>query len=85
MDTKWTLEEYQEELKKPIVYPAIDDPDDVGYYKKYAHNLPPLQAYFVIPANHDRVASDDATKNARAIHEGWDNVTEYEREGARAL
>ena len=41
LGNKWTYEEYLEELKKPIDYPNIHDKDDPGYYRKYAHNVPP--------------------------------------------
>lgn len=82
---KWTLDEFKEELKQPIEAPAIDDPDDPLYYKKYAHTLPPKEAYFFIPNGHDTVALDDASKNVRLVYFGWDNITDFERRGVRAL
>lgn len=41
-DRKWTLAEYEEELKRPIDYPDKHNVDDPRYYRKYAHNIPPL-------------------------------------------
>ena len=85
LDVKWTYEEYKEELKKPIEPPAQDDPEDPGYYKKYAQNIPPLVLYFVIPDRHQTVARDEVTKDDRRVFFGWNNVTDFERAGVKAL
>ena len=55
---KWTFEEYLEELDKPIEYPDRLNKDDPRYYRKYAHNLPPKEAYFMIPDRKDQVATN---------------------------
>ena len=46
---RFTLEEYREALTQPIEYPDKNDCNDPLYQKKYAHNMPPLEAYFLIP------------------------------------
>jgi len=60
-DKKWTYEEFLEELKKPIVHPDPHDVNDPGYYKKWAHTVPPMQAYYFIPDRKDSVAVDVKT------------------------
>lgn len=85
LDVKWTYDQYLEELKKPIEPPDSEDPDHPGYYKKYAHNLPPNEAYFLIPDRHCEVAQNEATKNNRRVYFGWNNVTDFELRGVRAL
>lgn len=54
--------------------------DDPLYCRKFAHNMPPLAAYRCRPINWDRVnvQGDD---NRRAVFYGWNNVTQYERDG----
>ena len=75
---KWTYAEYQEELKKPIDYPDPNDPNDPRYYMKYAHTLPPTDAYYMIIDRKDDVATNEKTKNERRVHFGWNNVTPFE-------
>lgn len=84
-DKRWTLQEYYEELKKPIEYPSKEDPDDPRYYIKYAMNIPPPEVYYIIPARKDNVATTDKTKNDRKVYFGWNNITEYERAGVQRL
>lgn len=80
---KWTYEEYLEELKKPIEYPDPNDFTDARYYKKYAHNVPPPEAYYIVPDRKDQVATSEKTQNDRKLHFGWNNVTEYEDHGVK--
>ena len=52
LDTKrFTFKEYCLALKQPVSHPDRIDPNDERYYKKYAQNLPPFEAYFIIPEN----------------------------------
>ena len=85
LDVKWTYEEYLEELKKPIEFPPRDEPDHPGYYKKYAHTVPPIESYYIIPDRQEEVARDEVTKNVRRVYFGWNNITDFERAGMRAL
>ena len=85
LSTKWTYEEYQEELCKPIDYPDPQNKDDPRYYRKYAHNVPPPEAYFYIPPDKDAVATNDKTKSVRRVWYGWNNITDFERQGIKAL
>ena len=58
---RFTLEEYLEALQKPYEQPDLKDCNDPRYYKKYAHNLPPLEAYFLIPDDKDETNSKEDT------------------------
>lgn len=84
-DLKWTLKEYEEELAKPIEQPSLQDCNDPLYYKKYAHNVPPPDAYYIVPDRKDAFATTDKTKNDRRVYYGWNNIQEYELAGMRAL
>ena len=83
--SKWTFKEYIDLLERPIDYPNPNNKDDPGYYRKYAHNVPPPEAYFYVPSNRDKVATGSKTKMVRRIHFGWDNLTEFEVNGIKAL
>lgn len=85
LDRKFTLQEYLDELQQPIDPPDPRNPNDPRYYKKYVHNMPPLEAYFIIPARKDAVATTDKTQNDRRVYFGWNNITEYEQNGINAL
>ena len=85
LDKKWTFEEYEEELKKPIDFPDKGDTEDPRYYIKYAHTIPPPEAYYIIPDRKDCFALDDKTKNDRRVYFGWENMTVYEQEGVENL
>jgi len=75
-EVKWTYKEYLEELKKPIEYPDKNDENDPRYYRKYAHNISPPDAYYFIPDRKDSVANDmKNTKNDRRVYFGWKNIT----------
>ena len=80
MDYQFTLEEYQAELNKPIEYADPKDPDDPLYSKKWAHCLPPLQAYTLLPASYDKVNHKKPRHNDRRVHHGWNNLSEFEIE-----
>ena len=79
-DKKFTYEEYLEELRQPIDYPDINDPNDERYYKKYAMNVAPPEAYYWIPDKKDGVVTSQKTKKARYVFFGWNNVTDFEKE-----
>ena len=49
LDKKWTFEEYLEELKEPIDYADPNDPSDPRYYRKYARDVPPPEAFYLVP------------------------------------
>ena len=72
-------------MQKPIEHPDKEDPNDPRYYRKYAHNVPPPDVYYLIPDRKDAVARDDASKNDRRVYFGWNNVTQYEQAGVNAL
>ena len=52
---RFTIEEYKKELAEPIEHPDPHDPEDVRYYKKYAHTIPPPEAYFILIPGWDKV------------------------------
>ena len=84
-DVKWTLKEYEEELKKPIDQPSISNPEDPLYYRKCAHNVPPPDAHYILLDKKDQVANNDKSKNDRRVYYGWNNITQYEKMGMMAL
>lgn len=59
--------------------------DDPRYYMKYAMNVPPLDAYYFVPDKKSQVATNDATKNDRRVYFGWNNLTDFERNGMDML
>lgn len=77
MDKKFTLKEYQAELLKGYQHPDPFDHLDPGYNKKYAHTLPPLQAYMMRPANYQK-ASTEKDKDNRKVYYGWNNLSDFE-------
>ena len=84
-DVKWTYEEWLEEVKKPIDYPDPNNAEDPRYYRKYAHNIPHPDMYYIIPDRKDAVATTDKTKNDRRVYFGWNNIQDYEVRGMNAL
>ena len=82
-DKKWTIKEYAEEIKKPIEYADPHNPNDPRYYKKYAHTVAPIDAYFFIPDGKDEVSSDEKSK--RCVFFGWNNITQLEEKGINDL
>ena len=80
-DKKWTLQEYYEELKQPIQHPDPNNIDDPGYYKKYAINVPPPEAYYIYDERKDAVATNKATQNDRRVYYGWNNIQPFEQKG----
>ena len=58
---RYTLEEYLEALKQPYENPDPNDCNDPCYYKKYAHNMPPLEAYFLMPDDYKKTSSAEDT------------------------
>ena len=77
--TRFTLQEYLAAIKKPIQHPDPEDSNDPGYYKKYAHNLPPLEAHFLVLDNADRVNTEDDSNN-RKVFWAWNNLTDFEKQ-----
>lgn len=84
-DKKWTLEEYEAELRKPIDHPDPNNVEDPRYYMKYAINIPPPAAYYFLPDKKDQVATNEETKNDRRVYFGWDNLTQFEKDGMNQL
>ena len=62
----------------------MTDPSDPLYKRKYAHTMPPLHAYRLRPAGWEKV-NVEKDDNARKVFFGWNNVTEYEKEGIRQV
>ena len=82
---KGTYAEYVEELKKPLEYADPHDPNDPRYYKKYAHTVAPLDAYFFVMDRRDEVSHDEKSKNDRRVFYGWNNITNFEVQGTNTL
>ena len=74
---KFTLEEYKAALAQPIEYPDPTNPEDPLYYKKHAHTMPPLEAYFILPPGYDRACSKEKM-NHRISFYGWNNLSDFE-------
>lgn len=59
LSVKMTLDEYLYELQNYDrllkTAPSKDDPNDPLYKRKYAHNMPPLEAYLRRPAGMEYV------------------------------
>ena len=75
---RFTLVQYREALAQPIEYPDKNDPDDPLYYTKYAHTLPPLEAYFTRPKDWEKFNSAD-NNNCREYFD-WNNISEFEKQ-----
>ena len=71
------MEEYKEALEKQYDCPDKNNANDVLYYTKFVHNMPPSGAYFVLPKKWDKVCTED-NPNDRLIFYGWNNITEFE-------
>jgi hypothetical protein len=57
----------------------MTDHTDPLWGRKYAHTLPPPEAYLVRPPRSERVNTLD-NNNYRIFFYGWNNVTDYEIE-----
>ena len=77
MDKQFTLQEYQEALVHGYKKPDPNDYTDKGYYIKYAHTLPPLQAYMIRPPNYEKFSTEKDTDH-RKVYYGWNNLSEFE-------
>lgn len=65
--------------------PNNTDYTDPKYTKKYAHTMPPLEAYYqVLPAT-KKVNPDEKNNNQRVYFFAWDNLTQYELEQIRLI
>ena len=73
---RFTLAQYREALAAPIEYPDKNNPDDPLYYTKYAHTLPPLEAYLTRPPKWEKFNSRD-DNNCREFFD-WNNISDYE-------
>jgi len=82
-DQRYTLEEYKQALEEEIEFPDKDDSEDPRYYKKYAHTLPPLDSYFIIPLGQEKVSTAENTNNRDFFD--WNNFTEFEKEKVELL
>ena len=76
--TRFTLQQYQQALQQPHQYASPSDHTDQAYYKKYAHNLPPLDAYF-IRLNNAHLNNTEQNSNQRKIFWAWNNVSDFEK------
>ena len=85
LEKKWTYQEWLEEMKQPVDYPDPHNSDDPRYYMKHAMNVPPVGAYYLIPERQGSVGRDEATKEDRRVFYGWNNVTDFEKQGVLAL
>ena len=83
-DQKFTVEEYKEALEQECGSPNPNNCKDVLYYTKFAHNMPPPQAFFVLPRNWDKFCTEDKP-NDRLIFYGWNNITEFEEKQIEAM
>ena len=72
-------------MKKPMELCDREDINDPGYSKKYAQHVPPLEAYFFIPNKKDGAVQNMKTTKARHIFFGWNNLSDFERQGAQQL
>ena len=64
-------------LKAPIESPDPTDCTDLRYYKKYAHNLPPLISYQLRPADYKLVNTEKVTQ--RTMFYGLNNINTFEK------
>ena len=82
---QFTFEEYKEQLQSyhegKLPQPDPNNCEDPLYYKKYAHNMAPPEAYFFIPEHQEMQCKDVKTNNDRKIFYGWNNLTKFEKEG----
>lgn len=83
---RFTLEAFKAELEAYHRDPNADayqcnpkDHTDINYRKKYAHNMPPLEAYRYLPPRALDV-SVEGDNNKRYFFYAWDNLTDYEKE-----
>ena len=65
--------------------PDVADPNDPGYYRKYAMNIPPPELYYICPDTKDLVGFSRETNFARKVFFGWNNLTQFELDGMNAL
>lgn len=77
MKKQFTLREYKETLIGGYSHPNPEDLNDPGYYIKYAHTMPPIQAYMVRPAGYERSSKADDV-DGRKVFNGWNNLSEFE-------
>ena len=82
--TRFTLQEYHSLLGKPVQHPDPEDNNDPGYYKKYAHNLPPLEAYFIV-LEHAHLNNTENESNSRKIFWAWNNLSDFEKDMLQEL
>ena len=71
------MEEYRRAVSEPIDFPDPSDHEDPRYYRKYAHTLPPMEAYFLLTPGWDCVNTDADNGAVRQVFD-WNNLTEFE-------
>ena len=76
--TRFTLQQYQQALQQPVQHASPSDHTDQGYYKKYAHNLPPLDAYFIRLSN-AHLNNTEQNSNQRKVFWAWNNLSDFEK------
>jgi len=81
---KFNYEDYKISRTKPISFPDPDNRFDDGHYTKYSHNVPPPEAYFILPRRWNDVCTEE-NPNARFVFYGWNNITEFEKRQMQLL
>ena len=74
---RYSYEEYKKALTEPIEYADPTDHEDPRYYKKHAHTMPPLEAYFILTPGWNSVNTELNNKAVRSVFD-WNNLTQYE-------
>ena len=89
LQKQFTFEEYSAELAEyhdgKLAQPDPNDHEDPLYYRKYAHNVPPLEAYFLIPEHVEKQCKDMKSNNDRKVFYAWNNLTKFEKQGLANL
>ena len=86
---QFTLEEFNQEIQEyregKLGEPDPEDFEDPLYYRKYAHTLPPLESYFIVPDDTEKQNKTMKTNNDRKVYYGWNNLTKFEEQGIENL
>lgn len=82
INDQFTFEEYLRELDDyhlngPQKVSQTDHTDQ-AYFTKFAHCLPPLAAYKLVPPLKDRGGNTQELQNNRKVYSGWENLTNFE-------
>ena len=72
------LQEIEDYYNGKIPPVSTTDHTDPMWTKKFAHTLPPLEAYKLVPPRTELVCKSQA-EEIRLHFYGWDNLTEFEK------